>query len=145
MTKLMIIVAKFLTKQQIKQARIVHWRIAEVFSIEHHQDILAKQKSYKKFYGSNLNFCLARIGNSSEYSLSLPMIEMVSFKGKYPSIYILSFLAFIGNEAEFYYDQAKNISSIYVPRHICFKYVKATSAYWYDIEQHTISREFLYH
>lgn len=150
--KSMIILDQFLTNQEIEQAEIINWRVSEVFFISDGENMSNDINAYDALYGSDLNYRIDKIHNSdakidgfNEYSVSVPMIEMVVFKGKYPSIYVLSFLAFVANEAELYYDPYEDTTSIYAPKHICLKYVEANTSYWHDIEQNITEQKSLYH
>lgn len=140
MMKSIIILDKFLTIKEVERANIVNWRVDEVFFISDTDNMLTDINTYDVLYGGEPNYRIDKINNSNakidgfnEYSVSVPMIEMVVFKGKYPSIYVLSFLAFVGNAAELSYDPDEDLTSIYAPRHICLKYIEANTKYWRSV------------
>lgn len=152
MIKSMIILDKFLTNQEIEQAEIINWRVAEVFFIADGENMSADLNAYDALYGGDINYRIDKINNTdakidgfNEYSVSVPMIEMVIFKGKYPSIYVLSFLAFVANEAELYYDPCEDTTSIYAPKHICLKYVEEHMKYWHNLAQNINTNKSIYH
>jgi len=111
------------------------------FFVADGEEIESDKKAYDALYGGAENYRIDQIADSDaeedgfiEYSVSVPMVEMITFDGKYPSAYVLSFLSFAGNEVELYYDAVEDITSVIAPRHICERYLEIQKNYWNEFE-----------
>ena len=139
MIKSMIFIDKFLTDSDISRAEIVRWQVADSFFIADGEEMSLDRRAYTALYGNSDNYRIDKISECDsegfvEYNVSVPIIEMIKFEGKYPSAYVLSFLSFVGEDAELFYDAEDDVTSVYAPRHICTKYVEVQKNYWHELE-----------